>query len=316
MNALKKGLIWRIGDGQRVNIWLDPWIPNTATRRLVTPRVQNALNRACDLLDPITGKWDEQLVRDIFWEMDANLILSIPVRMEHDDYIAWHHDPKGLFTVKSAYHVLKDEQDSRTKKQVGESSTGTTSLNNEWSSIWKQQAQPKVLQFLWRLAHNSLPLRRSIKRRGMDTDTICPICHRLDEDGRHLFLKCKGVKQCWRSLCLEHVRCDIAELKTGATVVQRITKLDKGTRELVMNFLWAWWDARNKANTGDRQPGVQEVIHRAQLMTLSMAEASSNQTNHSVSSPNMPAKRWTPPPEDVLKINFDGAFVKDSRKGP
>lgn len=97
--ALKKGLIWRIGNGQRVNIWADPWIPNAATRRPVTPRGQNVVTRVSDLIDPVKGSWDEALVRDMFWEMDAQLILAIVVNPGHEDFLAWHQDVKGRFSV-------------------------------------------------------------------------------------------------------------------------------------------------------------------------------------------------------------------------
>lgn len=232
--ALKQGLIWRIGNGERVNIWLDPWIPNAANRRPVTPRGQNVLNRVCDLIDPVTGTWDTQLVRDMFWEVDAELILSLQVNMEHEDQLAWHHDKKGLFNVKSAYHVLKDAEESKAMKQVGESSKGGNETQLQWLSIWKQKCQSKVLQFMWRLAHNSLPLRRNIKRRGMEADTLCPLCHRLDEDGGHLFLKCKAVKKCWQGLNLENIRCELLELRSGAAVVQHILQLKTEICNLVI----------------------------------------------------------------------------------
>lgn len=251
LDALKKGLIWRVGSGEKINIWLDPWIPNAATRRPVTPRGQNVLTRVSDLIDPTTGVWDEVLVRDIFWEMDADLILTIPVKTEYEDCLAWHYDAKGIFTVKSAYHVMTDEQDRSMKKQTGESSNGSGHDQFRWSSIWSLKCQPKVAQFLWRLAHNSLPLRRNIKHRGMDADTICPMCNRLDEDGGHLFLKCKAVKQCWRMMNMEHIRCRLAEGKTGAEVVRMIVDLKTPTRAEVTSLLWTWWDTRNKVNAGE-----------------------------------------------------------------
>ena len=36
VRALKNGLVWRVGDGTQINIWLDPWIPHDVTRRLLT----------------------------------------------------------------------------------------------------------------------------------------------------------------------------------------------------------------------------------------------------------------------------------------
>ena len=46
--------------------------------------------------------------------------------------------------------------------------------------------------FIWRLVHNSLAVRRNLRRRGMKVDTLCPMCQRLDEDPGHLFFKCRS----------------------------------------------------------------------------------------------------------------------------
>jgi hypothetical protein len=58
-----------------------------------------------ELLDPTTGLWDEELVCAIFWQEDAEVILSIPVHEGMDDMIAWHYNKNGIFSVKSAYKV-------------------------------------------------------------------------------------------------------------------------------------------------------------------------------------------------------------------
>jgi len=126
-----------------------------------------------ELIDPMTGTWDSQLIRDFFWEEDAANVLSIPGRVDREDFIAWHYD-KGLFSVKSAYHVLEDEEQMKKQKQQGESNIGSrTSDANAvfWKKLWRLQCPPKVRQFLWRLAQNSLALKMNIKRRGIDLET-------------------------------------------------------------------------------------------------------------------------------------------------
>jgi hypothetical protein len=55
----------------------------------------------------------------------------------------------------------------------------------------KSRTKGILRHFMWRLAYNSLALRRGLARRGMELDTKCVMCHRLNEDGGHLFLKCK-----------------------------------------------------------------------------------------------------------------------------
>jgi hypothetical protein len=51
-----------------------------------------------------------------------------------------------------------------------------------WDKIWRLAVPNKVKIFLWRLAHNNLAVKRNLARRGVDSETICPMCYRLDED--------------------------------------------------------------------------------------------------------------------------------------
>jgi hypothetical protein len=63
---MKQGMIWRVGVGVGLNIWKDPWIPRGSSRRPCTPRGHTILSEVADLIDPYTGQWDVQLVRDSF----------------------------------------------------------------------------------------------------------------------------------------------------------------------------------------------------------------------------------------------------------
>ena len=74
-----------------------------------------------------------------------------------------------------------------------------------WKRLWKELWPKKITHFLWRLAHNSLALRMNLKRRGMELDTRCVMCGRLDEDGAHLFLKCKHVIKVWQAMGMDDI---------------------------------------------------------------------------------------------------------------
>lgn len=121
-----------------------------------------------------------------------------------EDAWAWHPDHRGCFSVKSAYKLCRQLQmvDSGEVGQANRDSDNSF----RWSSIWHAPCPNKVKQFLWRMAHNSLPLCTNLKRKGVDIDTLCPVCKRRDEDGSHLLFQCKQVKQLWRELGLEEVR--------------------------------------------------------------------------------------------------------------
>jgi hypothetical protein len=79
VQCLKKGSVWRIGDGQKVNIWEDAWISGSFNRKVLTPRGNCLLSHVNELIDPISSQWDKDLVRDNFWTIDANRILRIPL---------------------------------------------------------------------------------------------------------------------------------------------------------------------------------------------------------------------------------------------
>jgi hypothetical protein len=62
---LRKGGLWKVGNGESINIWNDPWIPTSPNRKVVTPRGLVLLTKVNQLLDPISRQWDEELVSSI-----------------------------------------------------------------------------------------------------------------------------------------------------------------------------------------------------------------------------------------------------------
>ena len=90
IETINQGCIWRIGNGLTVNIWDDPWIPTSSSWKIVTMRGSSLLTMVHELIDPATGYWDETLIRDIFWGVDADRILQIPLSSgDMEDFVAW-----------------------------------------------------------------------------------------------------------------------------------------------------------------------------------------------------------------------------------
>jgi hypothetical protein len=89
LENFKRGCIWRIGDGTQVNIWEDKWIPTSPTCKLATPRGNIVITKVSILIYPISGFWDEELRRSIFWEVDVNRIMEIPIApADMEDFVA------------------------------------------------------------------------------------------------------------------------------------------------------------------------------------------------------------------------------------
>ena len=51
-----------MGNGASIKIWTDPWVPTSPSRKVVTERGGTLIDKVSDLIDPLTGQWDEVLI--------------------------------------------------------------------------------------------------------------------------------------------------------------------------------------------------------------------------------------------------------------
>ena len=70
----------------------------------------------------------------------------------------------------------------------------------------------------------------------------------------------------------------------------------------MVSLLWAWWDARNNMNGGDKM--LSEIIYKAKALRSGINLYAQKMQDKEVKLKSA----WTPPPIDTLKIIFDGAF--------
>lgn len=299
-----------MGDGKSIKIWEDPWLPRNITKRPMTPRGDCDLVSVAELLDPLSGGWNENLIRQVFWEEDVDLILKIPVHMVLSDFLAWHPDVKGLFSVKSAYHVAVDHED-RESSTGGGGSTSEQRVMINWCKIWRIPVPNKIKHFLWRLAHNTVAVRANLRRRGMDIDVNCLFCRTKDEDSWHLFFKCKHVKKIWRGVDLDEERQRFAALNSAVEVFEGLLNLTDEKQTPMATVLWNWWLERNKVREGGvaRTPDDLTFIIRNQARSfLEIATKPTAALSDDVQS-------WRKPDEGWVKINVDGSFLPDSEDG-
>ena len=79
VELLKKGIIWRVGDGNSINIWSDPWMPRGITRKVTSMRGNHLVTKVEELIDPVTNTWDTNLVCQTFNAEDDEIIFQIPI---------------------------------------------------------------------------------------------------------------------------------------------------------------------------------------------------------------------------------------------
>jgi hypothetical protein len=311
IEVLKAGMIWRVGDGSSINIWQDPWLPRECTRMPITPRGNSLLTKVSELIDPVTGRWDDQLVLQTFVPQDAELILATPVHTELEDLVAWHFDPRGSFSVRSAYKAYRGHV-KRNERGGGASTTDSGLLDRkQWKAIWSLKCPGKVKQFLWRFTHNTLAVRRNLERRGVKMESVCCVmCRRSLEDGGHLFFQCKYVKMLWRELYMEDQRSLMAAKPSAREVMLHILQLEERLQLKVVLLLWRWWSERNGVREGERRRTAADLAYVVHTNTEEFLEL-----HESAGRPHNSQKQWHKPPGEWLKINTDGAFSASTGEG-
>ena len=116
---------------------------------------------------------------------EAEAICQIPLsRRNVSDSVFWLHNSRGLFSVKSAYHMAR--------KLLTDANRGGTS--SEGAAIWKLRLPNKIKVFAWRACHEILPTAANLTRRKVLNDDKCMICTRETESTIHAFWDCAAVQ--------------------------------------------------------------------------------------------------------------------------
>jgi hypothetical protein len=101
MGNFKRGYIWRVGNGSEINVWHDPWLPNSPDKRVSTRKCGTMIGRVQELINLVTGTWDVHLLEDNFYPIDVCRIHAIPLSPWNSyDSVACHETKKMVFFHK------------------------------------------------------------------------------------------------------------------------------------------------------------------------------------------------------------------------
>lgn len=83
-DLITKGAVLRVGNGESINAWDDPWIPNINDNKVCTPMVIGLENaKVSSLLNLEENVWDVNFLRDVFYNEDVERILKIHISSSH-----------------------------------------------------------------------------------------------------------------------------------------------------------------------------------------------------------------------------------------
>jgi hypothetical protein len=125
------------------------------------------------------------------------LKIHISNRLE-SDFIAWHPDKRGMFSVKSAYQLALRE--NMQKHNHGATSARPGGERPSWKVIWQCKVPAKVKILAWRICRNVISTQANMARRRMATTDICRICGTRTEDSFHVFMRCPHARSLWLAM--------------------------------------------------------------------------------------------------------------------
>jgi ribonuclease HI len=332
LDLLKKGLIWRIGNGNQIRIWRDPWIPRPHTFRPVSKQRSCRLRRVSELLNG-QGEWNMHLLHRYFKLADVEAISQMkPPSVQHEDVLSWAHTHTGVFTVKSAYWLAMEETNRPIRGATSGAPDGQRAI---WKSLWGCPAPRKVHIFAWRLATNSLATWENKMKRNMEVTDTCVVCGVECESTYHTFCRCPLAVSLWSAMAEEWGLPDLADItNTGSEwLLNLLDHKSETMRTMILMTLWRIWHVRNEVVHHKPAPTIESskrflCSYLESLISIKSAPNAdvvkgktivsahySDKKEKQISPTADPLKKWCKPQPGTIKLNVDGSFNATLRNG-
>ena len=131
-DVIKHGACWRIGNGQKVQIWQHTWLPIKHPTYVSSPILEGWEEATVEvLINEDTRTWNEDVIDGLFVPEEAELIKKISLsRHPTEDMLFWPWTQSGQYSCKSVYQFLKHK--------VDEEGSEATQVEDKkfWHSIW------------------------------------------------------------------------------------------------------------------------------------------------------------------------------------
>ena len=192
--VIELGVVWRVGNGEKVRIRGDSWLPDPHSSKVILPQKNFPGNtRVCALLNEDGTSWIHDRIEEEFLPHEARTISSIPLSVSHaNDCLVWSGSKDGKYTTKSAYRMLTEAEQRKKPGSSNQSSEGTF-----LKDLWDLDIPSKIKHFLWRASNESHPTKKNLFRRQVTRTAICDCCHSGVEDTIHALWECQAVKETW-----------------------------------------------------------------------------------------------------------------------
>ncbi|KAG7578757.1 Ribonuclease H-like superfamily [Arabidopsis thaliana x Arabidopsis arenosa] len=314
-SLVNKGLIKRVGSGNSISVWEDPWIPAQFPRPAKSNgSINDPSLKVNMLIDSRSNFWDIDLLKAVFDQEDVELISALPVGAPtKEDTLGWHFTKSGKYSVKSGYHTAWLDKLETNSSFIG------PDFNKLKAHTWKVQCPPRIRHFLWQILTGCVPVTENLRKRGIDCDTGCARCGALEETVNHTLFQCHPARQVWALSQIPTVMGTFPTDSIFANLDHLFWRIPSEFDSIAFPWIiWYIWKARNEKLFENVDNDPLEVLRlaerEAQLWHSAQVELHT-ETQASVEFPNRPQTRGVSLDSDFTgyRCFVDGSW-KDSDK--
>ncbi|KAG7595232.1 hypothetical protein ISN45_Aa01g039400 [Arabidopsis thaliana x Arabidopsis arenosa] len=317
---LIKGLRKEVGNGKSLSVWMDSWVYDNGPRiPLIKHFTVNLDLKVEDLIDHHARNWNREVLDDLFYPIDVELIVKRKPVVCMDDFWCWLHTKSGEYSVKTGYWLAFQIN----KPELIRVAQLQPSTNVLLDLIWASNTSPKIKIFLWRALSAALPVVDQILRRGMRVESICQTCGEEGESINHVLFTCSVARQIWALSGVPTPEFGFSKLSIFANIqflfdTKKNLWIPPQVRSVFPWVLWRLWKNRNKMCFEGLRfcplESVAKIIEDAEEWFVSQAQTIDEDAGQSL---NMPlcVKKWDPPPLNWVKCNIGAAWSNKKQIG-
>uniref|UniRef100_A0A2N9JBI5 CCHC-type domain-containing protein n=1 Tax=Fagus sylvatica TaxID=28930 RepID=A0A2N9JBI5_FAGSY len=295
--VIELGSRWRVGSGTHIRIWKDRWLPTRTTFKVQSPVNTLHENATVDsLIIQSSRQWNVPLIDEIFEASEAAIIKSIPLSNRiSSDVLIWSETRNGMYSVKSAYHLLME---AKQRNEAGESSN-TSRERDLWKGIWEASVPQKIKLFIWKACKGILPTKLNLFRKKVSNSFTCEFCDEEPESVEHVLVECQFAQEVWGLSPIVNVQQWPSFQNFADVVTHGLQVLNFPDVEIMFTIAWRLWLARNDRIWENHNTLARDICSQAGFLVTEFLD---HQQNDSGMLPNAPSK-WQPPNAPVYKIN-------------
>ena len=145
----------------------------------------------------------------------------------------------------------------------------------------------------------------NLRKRGVSTDGLCPVCGLEEETILHALCRCMAVKEVWRLWKDCQIDFGVESLDFSDIALKVLAAGNLKDLEILFVVAWAIWHNRNIRVFESVCQGADQIWNFAVNLISDFKEV---EKFYSLG-PTTGEVSWRKPPNGVFKINTDGAMV-------